>query len=178
MVLIVDVVAWNVGTAKGKSEEDSYRYFVEGNNATSIDKVENTPEKIEQTIQVGQSQQKNSWNRIQLFFKSDSGKNTKGKEYTIEVISNPLQKVLYTKEIGIKDLEKDGSFCICMSEKQGLGDAESYTVRMTHIGETYSFVPKITNLAKLDTYPYGELSVEQKVVPYDLYFHLYEHSRR
>ena len=65
-----------------------------------------------------------------------------------------------------------------MSEKQGLGDAESYTVRMTHIGETYSFVPKIINLAKLDTYPYGELSVEQKVVPYDLYFHLYEHSRR
>ena len=178
LVLIVDVVAWNVGTAKGKSAEDSYRYFVEGNNATSIDKVENTPEKIEQTIQVGQSQQKNSWNRIQLFFKSDSEKNTKKQEYKIEVISNPSQKVLYTKEIGIKDLEKDGSFCICMSEKQGLGDAESYTVRMTHIGETYSFVPKIINLAKLDTYPYGELSVEQKVVPYDLYFHLYEHSRR
>lgn len=174
LALIADVVAWNVGTAKGKSAEVSYRYFVEGNNATSINKIENNPEKIEQTIQVGQSRQKNSWNRIQLFFKSNSQKNTKGKEYRIEVISNPSQNVLYTKKIGIKDLEKDDSFCICMSEKQGLGDVESYTIRMTHIGETFSFVPKIINLAKLDTYPYGELRVMQKVVPYDLYFHLYE----
>lgn len=176
LVVIVDVAIWNLGTSKGKSVEDSYRYFVERNNAVSIEKIDSKPDIIEQTIQIGQSQQKNSWNRIQLFFKLDGKKKTKDKQYRIEVVSNPQQQVLYTQEIGTKDLEKDGSFCVCLKETQGVGGAENYTIRMTHIGEDYSFVPRIINLSEMDTYPYGQLMVEQKVVAYDLYFHLYNHS--
>lgn len=174
LVFIFDLFAWYIGKGiEGERNTDyQYQYFVEGNNTSSIINLDNQPNIVEQTIQVRKFSKETKQNRIRLFFDIDRKLKTEKREYRIEVFSNPSQEMIYTKEIGKKDLEKNASYCVRLPEQKNVNKVENYMIRMIHIGKKYAITPKIVNLSKIDTYPYGELWVNNKKVSYDLYFHV------
>lgn len=141
-------------------------------DADSIALIKQTPKVIEQTIQVGQSFQKNKWNRIRLYFLKNPSQKNDQKEYRIEIFSKPDGKLLYTTEIGMEDLEKDGTYCVQYAPNFD-SKTKNYSVRLTHLGEQYGFQTYVTRYPALNPYPYGSLSIDGKETDYDLCFQLF-----
>lgn len=147
-------------------------YYPGVHDAYSIENINKSPQVLEQTFQVGQSLRKNKWNHIRLQFQTKQPQRSNEKEYRIEIFSNPDRKLLYSTQIGMNDLEKNASYCIQYTPK--LNDkVENYSIRLTHIGESYDFQTYVMKYSNLDNYPYGTLYMDGEETENDLCFQLF-----
>ncbi len=159
--------------AKGGGKGTSRTYFSGTHDTQSVQIIHKTPWVQEQTIQEGQSLERNQWNLLQLYFQVEEprDRNSNNKEYRIELLSNPKREILYRKVIGLRDLDKNDSYCI-RYEGNGSSGIQSYSLRLTHLGKSYGFWTRVTRYPFLDMYPYGRLSINGEKTDYDLCFQL------
>lgn len=157
-----------------KSRIDKRMYFC---SRMSVDaeaiswKGVSQPAFLEQTIQEGQMEWRNRWNRLKIFFMNTSPE-LENREYRVEVLSMDDNQVIYSGEIAPKDIKNQGAFVIRLKGKKS--SLTGYKLRLTHLGKEYHLIPMVCKFPLLNPYPYGSLCVNGKKTDWDLSMSVYQ----
>ena len=126
------------------------------------------PKVLEQTIEQGQLEWRNRWNRIRLYF-WNLAPNESGDEYRIQVLALDDKEVLYDKTIAPNQVKREGYTIAIAKNKLKQRDSQiGYLIRLTHVGASDRLIPMICRFPLLDPYPYGELKVDGQYKDWDL----------
>lgn len=138
--------------------------------------IQQQPALLEQTIQEGQFGWQDEWNCLGIFFEKREG-TAPEKEYLVELICEEDDQVLYRQKIGVSDLGKRNAYWMKIKKKQMKTDM-GYRLRLSHIGNVYGMVPKISRFPALNPYPYGRLYVNGRKTEYDLSMSMYKEEKK
>lgn len=155
------------------SEHKKMMYFCSkmGSDSESINwKGIERADILEQTVEQGQMEWRNRWNRMRIYFANRGAKEKKA-EYRLVVISMEDNEVIYHRKIAPKDINERGEFIVRVNDKK-LSDT-GYKLRLTHLGKRYNLIPKVCKFPLLDPYPYGALKVNGKETNWDLSMSIY-----
>ena len=123
---------------------------------------------LEQTIEQGQLEWRNRWNRIRLYF-WNLAPNESGDEYRIQVLALDDKEVLYDKTIAPNQVKREGYTIAIAKNKLKQRDSQiGYLIRLTHVGASDRLIPMVCRFPLLDPYPYGELKVDGQYKDWDL----------
>lgn len=125
---------------------------------------------LEQTIETGQMEWRDQWNRLKIFFANPKPKERKA-EYRVELVSLEDNQVIYCKEIAPRDVKPGGEFLIRLKHKKK--SQVGYKLRLTHLGKSCNLIPMVCKFPLLDPYPYGSLSVNGRERDWDLSMCIY-----
>lgn len=153
-------------------KKEYYNSRIQADSQPMDSAIEESPALLEQTICEGQFGWKNEWNCLGIYFEKRDV-TAPHKEYQIELISEEDNQVIYREQIGIFDLKKRNSYWIKIGSKEMKTDM-GYRLRLTHMGNIYGMIPKVSCFPALNPYPYGRLYVNGKKTEYDLAMSMYK----
>jgi len=142
-----------------------------GSDSESIDwKGVMQADVLEQTIETGQLNWGNKWNRLKIFFANWKPAERRA-EYRVELISLEDNRVIYSREIAPRNVKPGGAFILKLNHKKK--SEVGYKLRLTHLGKSCNLIPMVCKFPLLDPYPYGSLSVNGRERGWDLSMCIY-----
>ena len=153
-------------------ERQYYNSRIQADSEPIDHSIPDMPALLEQTIEEGRFRWQDGWNCLGIFFERREEVEL-DKEYLVELIEEQENDVVFRQKIGVSDLGKRDAFWIQIQGRRSKSDM-GYRLRLTHLGDDYGMVPKISLFPAFDPYPYGRLYVNGKKTEYDLAMSMYK----
>ncbi len=153
-------------------ERQYYNSRIQADSEPIDHSIPDMPALLEQTIEEGRFRWQDGWNCLGIFFERREEAEL-DKEYLVELIEEQENDVVFRQKIGVSDLGKRDAFWIQIQGRRSKSDM-GYRLRLTHLGDDYGMVPKISLFPAFDPYPYGRLYVNGKKTEYDLAMSMYK----